>query len=113
MNSLKIERINSSIQREISYILLNEVKDSNIKFVTVTAVKTANDLGYSKIYITTLKEDLKGETMKALKSAKGFIRSELANRIDVRHIPDLEFIYDESIEYGKRIEDKIKEIHDK
>lgn len=113
MSSLKIERINSSIQREVSYILLNEVKDSNIKFVTVTAVKTTNDLGHSKIYVTTLKEDLKMETMRALKNARGFIRSELANRIDIRHVPELEFIYDESIEYGKRIENKIKEIHDK
>lgn len=111
MNSIKIERINSSIQREISYILANEVKDSNIKFVTVTAVKTAGDLSHSKIYITTLQEDLKIETMKALKNAKGFIRSSLASRIDIRHIPELEFIYDESIEYGKRIEDKIKKIH--
>jgi ribosome-binding factor A len=112
MSNLKIERINSSIQREISYILLNEVKDSNIKFVTVTAVKTTNDLGHAKIYVTTLKEDQKKETMNALRNAKGFIRTELANRIDIRHIPALEFIYDESIEYGKRIENKIKEIHE-
>lgn len=112
MNSIKIERINSAIKREVSYILLNEVKDSNIKFVTVTAVKTTNDLSYSKIYVTTLKEDLKEETMKSLKNAKGFIRSSLANKIDIRHIPQLEFIYDESIEYGQRIENKIKEIND-
>ena len=49
--------------------------------------------------------------MKALKNASGFIRRELANRIEVRHIPQLEFVYDESIEYGKKIEDKIREIH--
>jgi ribosome-binding factor A len=112
MNSIKIERINSAIQREISYILLNEVKDSNIKFVTVTAVKTTNDLSKSKIYVTVLKEEVKIDTMSALKNAKGFIRSTLADRVDIRHIPELEFVYDESIEYGKRIENKIKEIHE-
>jgi ribosome-binding factor A len=51
--------------------------------------------------------------MKYIKGASGFIRKILADRIEVRHIPKLEFIYDESIEYGRRIEDKIKEIHEK
>ena len=50
--------------------------------------------------------------LKALKNAKSFIRKALASRVDIRHIPELEFVYDESLEYGKRIEDKIKEIHE-
>ena len=49
--------------------------------------------------------------MKALKNAKGFIRHELMDRVDIRHIPELEFVYDESIEYGKKIENIIEEIH--
>lgn len=109
--SIKIERINSNIQKEISYIIANEVKNPNVKFVTITAVDTTNDLSYAKIYFTTL--DDKVETLKALKSAKGYIKRELGNRVDIRSIPELEFIYDESIEYGSRIEQKIKEIHDK
>jgi len=108
--SIKIERINSNIQREISYIIANEIKNPNINFVTITAVDVTNDLSYAKIYFTTL--DNVEETSKALKSAKGFIRKNLADRVELRHIPELEFIYDESIEYGKRIEEKIKEIHD-
>lgn len=108
--SIKNERINSNLQKEMSYIIANEVKNPNIKFVTITAVDVTSDLSYAKIYFTTL--DDVNETLKALKSAKGFIRKTLADRIELRHIPDLEFIYDESIEYGKRIEDKIKEIHE-
>jgi len=107
--SVKNERVNSNIQRELSYILNNEVKNPNIKFITVTACDVTSDLSFAKVYFTTLR-DAK-ETLKALKSAKGFIRKTLADRIELRHIPELEFIYDESIEYGKKIEEKIKEIH--
>lgn len=108
--SIKNERINNNLQKEISYIIANEVKNPNVKFVTITAVDVTSDLSYAKIYFTTL--DDANETLKALKSAKGFIRKTLADRINLRHIPELEFIYDESIEYGKRIEKKIKEIHE-
>ena len=108
--TIKNERINSNIQREISYILANEVKNPNIKYVTVTACDVTSDLSYARVYFTTL-GDIK-ETLNGLKSAKGFIRKTLADRIELRHIPELEFIYDESIEYGKKIEEKIKEIND-
>ena len=111
--NLKIERLNNLIMREVSIILETEVKDRGIEFVTITAVKTTSDLSFSKIYVTILNDERREEIMKSLKGASGFIRKELANRIEVRHIPKLEFIYDESIEYGNRIEDKIKEIHEK
>ena len=107
--NLKIERLNNLIMREVSIILEREVKDRGIEFVTVTAVKTTSDLSFSKIYVTILNDEKRDEIMKSLKG----IRKILADRIEVRHIPKLEFIYDESIEYGKRIEDKIKEIHEK
>jgi len=113
MNSIKLERLNSSIKREISIILANEIKDENIKFVTVTAVTTARDLSNCKIYVTVLNQDRKNETIDSLKTAKGFIRSALAQKLSIRHVPDLEFVYDESIEYGMKIEEKIKEIHEK
>ena len=109
--SIKIERINHSMIREISYILEREVKDKNIKFVTITDVKVTNDLSFAKVYFTVLNEEYKKETLKALKQASGFIRTKLCERIDIRHMPELEFVYDESIAYGKLIEDKIKEIH--
>ena len=109
--SIKIDRINHSMIREISYILEREVKDQHIKFVTITDVKVTNDLSFAKVYFTVLNEEYKNETLKALKQASGFIRSKLCDRIDIRHMPELEFIYDESIAYGKLIEDEIQEIH--
>ena len=108
--SIKNERINSNMQKEISYIIANEVKNPNIKFITITAVDVTSDLSYAKVYFTTMDDEK--ETLKALKSAKGFIRKTLADRVELRHIPDLEFVYDKSIEYGNKIEQKIKEIHD-
>ena len=108
--SIKNERINSNILREISYIIANEVKDPDINFVTITDVDTTSDLSYCKIYFTTLDDEKL--TLKALKNAKGFIRRELANRVELRHVPELEFIYDTSIEYGKKIEEKIKELNE-
>ena len=107
---IKQERINSNLQKEISYIIANEVKNPHVKFVTITAVDVTSDLSYAKVYFTTLKDHI--ETLKALKSAKGYIKKELGDRVDLRHIPELEFIYDESIEYAARIEEKIKEIHE-
>lgn len=108
---IKLERINTNLQKEISYIIANEVKNPNVKFITITAVDTTSDLSYAKVYFTSLNDKI--ETLKALKSAKGYIKKELSERVDLRHIPDLEFIFDESIEYGKKIEEKIKEIHEK
>lgn len=108
--SIKSERISDSLIEQISYILATEVKNKDIKFVTITDVKVTNDLGFAKVYFTVLDEDKKEETLKALKSASGFIRHELRDRVDIRQIPELSFIYDESIEYGKRIEEKLKGI---
>lgn len=110
--SIKIDRINSNLVKEISYILATEIKDSDIKFVTVTDVKVTNDLSFAKVYVTILDINKKEQTMKALKNASGFIRSKLYDRVDIRHIPDLDFVYDESIDYGKKIENLIDNLHE-
>lgn len=109
--SVKIDRISSQIAKEISYILATEVKNQNLKFVTITDCRVTNDLSYAKVYYTSLNDKNRDEIKKAIKSASGFIRKELMDRIDIRYIPELEFVYDESIDYGKKIENKIKEIN--
>ena len=111
--SIKIDRIASNMVKEISYILANEVKDNNIKFVTVTDVKLASDLSFAKVYVTVFEQDKIKETMKALEQAKGFIRKKLSERIDIRHTPELSFVFDESIEYGNKIEKIIEQINEK
>ena len=108
--SVKIERINNMIVEQISYIVATEVKDEDIQFVTITGANVTNDLSFAKIYFTPLKD--KNETLKALNNASGFIRKMLADRVELRHIPELTFVYDESIEYGKRIEQIIENINE-
>lgn len=111
--SVKIERIASEMIKQLSYILATEIKDNDIKFVTITDCKVSSDLSYAKVYVTVLDDKKIKSTIDALNNASKFIRRELADRIDIRHIPELTFVYDESIEYGKKIEDKILEIHEK
>ena len=110
--SIKIERIASEMVKQISYILATEIKDNDIKFVTVTDCKVSNDLSFAKVYVTVFDKEKIKNTVEALNNASGFIRRELANRIDIRHIPELSFVYDESIEYGKNIENIIEKIHE-
>lgn len=104
---VKTERVNSNLQKEISYILMTEVKDSDLKFVTITDVKTTDDYSFAKVYVRVLDDAKKESTMKSLKNGSGFIRRQLHDRVDMRYVPTLEFIYDESVDYGKRIEDLI------
>ena len=113
MSSIKIERLNHAIQEEISMILMKEVKDKNIKFVTITGVETTNDLSFAKVYYTVLNREKTEETKKSLEKAAPFIRTKLAERIEVRHTPELRFIYDKSIAYGEHIDKMIEEIKEK
>lgn len=112
MSSIKIQRLNHVIQEEISIILMREIKDQSIKFVTITGVDTTSDLSFSKIYYTVLNNDNLKEVEEALEKAAPFIRTKLAERIEIRHTPELKFIYDTSIAYGEHIDrliEKIKE----
>ena len=110
--SIKTDRIASNLVKEISYVIMTEVKDPDVKFVTITDVKLASDLSYAKVYATVFNKDRINETIKALNNAKGFIRNMLKDRVDIRHIPELEFVYDESIDYGQKIEQIIDQIHE-
>lgn len=111
--SIKVERISDALIEQISYIVSNKVKNKDINFVTITDVKVSNDLGFAKVYFTVLDDSKIDITLKALKEASGFIRHELRDRIEIRQIPELSFVYDESINEAKKIEDIIEKIHEK
>lgn len=112
MNQIKLERINSSLVEQISYIIAHDVKNPDINFVTITGAKVTSDLSMAKIYFTVLDQSKVKETLLALKDASGYIRHELRERIEIRQIPELEFVYDESIEYGNKIEKIIDKLHE-
>lgn len=108
--SVKIDRLNNTFMEEISKIIHEEIKDKDVKFVTITEVKITNDLSFAKVYFTSLSDDRK-KVLDALNKASGFIRSELCNHVKIRKMPEIHFVYDESIEYGKKIENIIERIN--
>jgi len=108
--SVKIDRLNNMFVEEISKILHQEIKDRDINFVTVTEARITNDLSFAKVYITTLDND-RNKVLKALNKASSDIRTLLCDRVNIRKMPELHFVYDESIEYGKKIEDIIERIN--
>jgi len=112
MANIKIERINHAVQEELMNILFKEAKDELLKNVTITDCEVSSDLGYCKVYVTVLDEEEKNETLKALNDAKSFLRGELSKRIDIRHTPELTFIYDDSIAYGSRIDEVLEKLED-
>ena len=103
MASNRIGRINEEIQRELS-ALIRTVKDPRVHgLVSITAVDTAPDLRYAKVYVSMLdKSDVK-EVVKGLKSASGYLRRELGRTLNLRNTPELSFVPDDSIDHGARI----------
>lgn len=110
--SVKLDRLNTAFVEKISEILHDDVKDNNVKMVTITDARITNDLSFAKIYFTTLDDDRK-KVLDALNKASGFIRSKLCEKVEIRKMPEISFVYDESIEYGKKIEDIIERINNK
>jgi ribosome-binding factor A len=111
--SIKTERLGNVLHREISQILMTEIKDQDLKFVTITKVDLSSDLSYAKVYFTCLDNDKKDKVLKDINNASRFIRSELMRRkIEIRNMPELTFVYDDSIEYGNKIESIIEKIHE-
>ncbi len=112
MPSHKIAKISSDMMRVISEIIFSEARDDILKTITITGTKVSSDLSYAKVYFTALSDMDKKELVKEVNEASPFIRGEVAKRLDLRHTPELEFVYDDSIEYANRIEKIIASIHE-
>ena len=111
-NSIKNTRVNTEVQRELSNILRAGLKDPRIAPMTsVVAVKVAPDLKTCKAYISVLGDkETQADTLAGLKSAEGYIRRELARTLNLRNTPEIQFIMDQSIEYGVNMSKKIDDI---
>jgi len=101
----RIERVNTLIRQEISELLQRQVKDPRLgNFVAITDVSTSHDLKYAKVFVSCVGvEQEKEKILEALASASGFLRNELAKRLRLRHIPELSFKWDDSIERGAHL----------
>ena len=110
--SIKFTRINGEVQKELSVIIRDEIKDPRISpWTSVVDVQVAPDLKTCKVWISVLgSEQDREDTGKGLKSAAPYIRRELAHRLNLRNTPEINFVMDQSIEYGVSMTHKIDEV---
>ena len=112
-NSIKNTRNNGEVRRELSNLILNEIKDPRIcPMTSVVEVEVAPDLKTAKAYISVLgDEQAQKDTLAGLKSAEGYIRRALAKSINLRNTPEIRFVMDQSIEYGVNMSKMIDDVN--
>lgn len=103
-------RIGDQIQKELAELIRLEVKDPRVGMVTITGVEVASDYSHAKVFLTTLADQRgKEDCLAGLNHAAGFLRSQLFRRLQLRVVPELHFVYDESVERGMRLSSLIGE----
>ncbi|MBD1373474.1 30S ribosome-binding factor RbfA [Hazenella sp. IB182357] len=113
MASIRVSRVGEQIKKELSQLLQRELKDPRIGFVTVTAVEMTGDLQTAKVFISVLgNPEQKQASLEGLEKAKGFIRSEVGRRIQLRHIPEFVFVRDETLEHSEHISKLLRNVND-
>ena len=111
----RTQRIAEQIQRDLAKLIQREIKDPRIGMVTISFVKVARDLGYAEVYFTVMpfgeqtEEDSVSAASEVLKEAAGFLRTELAQDMQLRTVPKLRFHYDASIDRGRRLHSLIEQ----
>ena len=111
MASNRIGRINDEIQKELSDLMRN-VKDPRVSgtLLTITHVDTTSDLRYARIYVSAMDRTDEKDFLKGLKSASGYLRRELGQRLNLRYTPELQFFPDDSVAYGAHILDVLNHV---
>lgn len=108
----RTDRVADQLQQELALLIQREIKDPRLGMITVSSAKVSRDLGYADIYVTLLGEndpERVKENLGVLKRAAGFLRSQIARRIKLRHVPELRFHYDESVVRGHKLSALIDE----
>ena len=109
--SRRTDRINQSLKREISSILLADMNDTAVKLVTINRVDVSSDLRSARVYLTPFgKSTDKNRVMRHIRNASGFIRTRIAHSMNLRVTPEFHFMYDNAFEDGMRVLKKIDEI---
>ncbi len=109
-NTNRMNKVEEELKREISNIVNYELNNTNITgMVSVTKVKVTPDFRYARVYVSMLNANKK-KTLEALKKSAGYVRTQLAHKINLRTTPEIVFEFDESIEYGSKIDSILKEL---
>jgi ribosome-binding factor A len=97
-------RVGDQIQRELSGLIREEIKDPRLGMVSISAVTVSRDLGYAKVYVSVLGDELQAsESIDVLNHAAGFLRHRLGKLLHIRTVPEFKFLLDRSLEEGARI----------
>jgi len=109
VRSYRKQRLNERIKELIGELVLNRIRDPRVGLVTITSVSVAPDLATAKVYFTVMgDESVRAETRKGLESAKSFLRKTLGDELELRQVPDLRFVYDETLDRAMRIDEAIE-----
>ena len=109
--SYRSDRLAHELKVQISLILSREMRDPRVGFATVTDARVSPDLRYARVYMSVLgSPDEQTQTLAALNQASGFIRRLLSSRLRLRHSPELTFAFDQSVQYGARMEEILNEV---
>ena len=105
------DRLAHELRNEISFIIARELKDPRVGFATITNVRVSSDLRYARVFVSVFgSPEKQKETLAALHRAGGFIRRQISGRLKLRHSPELQFSFDESIEHGARMDELLAEV---
>lgn len=112
MARIRASRVGEQIKKELSQIIQQELKDPRIGFVTVTAVEMSGDLAQAKVYVSIMgDEEQQKNTLEGLEKARGFLRSEVGSRVQLRYTPELLFKIDQSLAHGQHISKLLEEVN--
>ena len=107
------EKVAEAIQKIVSELLIRGLKDPRIGFVTITGVKMTDDLSVARVFYSVVgSEEERKDTLAGLKSASGFIRKEVGSHLKLRHVPEIHFRFDDSLERANNIERLLRQIHE-
>ena len=111
MGQLRMERVQELMKQELSKIILQDLKDPRIGFVTVTAVDVSSDLRNAKVYVSLMgSEQQIADSWRGLQSSRGFLRREIGHRVRLRYTPELTLELDKSVDYGVHIQELLQQI---
>lgn len=107
----KIQRLQALITRNLSEIIQFELKNPHLGFVSIPEVKVTNDLSHAKVYVSFFDQNQVESGMDVLEKSKGYIRSQLAKRMDTRRVPELTFVYDDTYQKVQKLDELIGKIN--
>jgi ribosome-binding factor A len=101
------ERVAGQLRRDLAKLIQQEIKDPEVGFVSLSDVEVTRDLSHAKVFITVFEPEKAKESLKALRRASTFLRLRLAKELRLRHVPELHFVHDDSVEKGSHIDELI------